>query len=240
MGSFFAGVKAGTLGGIVYVGGLAVFNALLLIGLKHEVLGYPSFYQMCSPGAQGNVTALNQCFSVVLEIYVPFIAFIGYFIALFFTAFFGLWYERIPGRGPVGKGEIMAGVIGIALVYSGFYGFSFNFDSEAATGAFLVAWTIFFGYVIGVLYKRYTRSVAFQTPDPSLLKILVDGKDFTGKTRTFATTSSHKVRAELADDASFKEWEVSGGVNLEDARSFDTIMEVNGDGLLKGKVGKKY
>ena len=69
---------------------------------------------------------------------------------------------------------------------------------------------------------------------------MVDGRDCTGKARTFATTSSHKVRAEAAEDASFKEWEAAGGITLEDVRSFETVMEVNGDGKLTGKVGTKY
>lgn len=242
MGSFFAGIKAGTLGGILYVGGLGVFNAALLIALKQQVIQYinQSYQNVCSPGTANNATALNQCFSSVLVDYVPVIAFIGFFVALFYCGVFGMLYEWFPGRGATGKGEIIAGIIGVNIVYFGFYGFAFNFESEAATGAFLVVWTLLFGYVVGRLYRRYTRSVVFEVQDPKVLKILVDNKNFAGKTRTFATTSSHKVRADVADDVSFKEWEASGGVTLEDARSFETIMEVNGDGLLKAKVTKKY
>ena len=68
----------------------------------------------------------------------------------------------------------------------------------------------------------------------------MDRQDCTGKARTFAATSSHKVRAEVAEDASFKEWEATGGITLEDTRSFETVMEVGGDGTLRGVVGPKY
>ncbi len=244
MGSFFAGIKAGTLGGIFYVGGLGIFNAVLLLALKSQVIAYinqdQTFHQLCSPGTALNMTGLNQCFSSVLIDYIPVLAFVGFFVALFYCGLFGMFYEWFPGRGTTGKGELISGIIGLNIVYFGFYGFAFDVESDLATGTFLIIWTLLLGYLVGKLYTRYTRSVVFQSQDPNLLKILVDGKNLTGKTRTFATTSSHKIRAEVTDDASFKEWEISGGVSLEDARSFETIMEVNGDGLLKARVGKKY
>lgn len=243
MGSFFAGIKAGTLGGVLYVGGLAVFNVLLLFALKPEVLSAISTYypQVCTAAPpSGNASTLEDCFSLLVAVDVPYVAFIGFFIALLYTGIFGLWYERLPGSSSLVKGETIAAIVGFNLVLFGFYGFYFNYESGLATGVFLLAWTAVFGYVVGRLYKKYTRLVTFQSQDEGALRIFVDGRDFTGKTRTFATTSTHKVRAEVADDASFKEWEVGGAIMVEDPRSFETAMEVNGDGLLKAQVGKKY
>jgi F420-0:gamma-glutamyl ligase-like protein len=125
-------------------------------------------------------------------------------------------------------------------VVFGFSGFYFNTTAAEATSAFLVAWTILFGYLLGRLYGKYTRVVQIASQDPDLLKVLVDNSDMTGKARTFATTSNHKLRAEVSGDASFLGWATSGGVTLEDPKSFETVMEVNGDGSITGRVSKKY
>ena len=126
------------------------------------------------------------------------------------------------------------------LIFFGYAGYVFDPQSAAATGVFLIAWTGVFGYVVGRLYKKYTRVVEFSSQDDGLLRILVDGRDVTGRARTYATTSNHKLQASLSDEASFKEWTQSGGVSLEDPRSYETVMEVTGDGTVGGKVGKKY
>ncbi len=242
MGSFFAGIKAGTLGGALYVGGLAVFNVLLLYALKADVFAAisQSYPQVCTSSPAPGNASLEDCFSLLLAVDVPFVAFIGFLITLLYTGIFGLWYERLPGRGPLAKGETIAAIVGFNLVLFGYSGFYFDYRSGIATGIFVLAWTLLFGYLVGRLYRKYTRLVKFQSQDEELLRILVDGRDFTGKSRTFATTSTHKVRAEVADDSSFIEWQVGGGISVEDPRSFETAMEVNGEGILTAKVGKKY
>jgi hypothetical protein len=244
LGSFFAGIKAGTLGGIIYIGGLALFNAFLLLAMKPDVIAFISqsrtYSQVCGAGSAVNSTALNQCYSSVLTDYVPIIAFVGFFIVLFYSGLFGVWYEKFPGESSVVKGEEIAAIAGINLVYFGFYGFAFNFESGVATAVFLVLWTGVFGYLVSRLYTRYTRVVTFQSQDEGALKVFVDGRNLTGKARTFALTSSHRLRAEVSEDASFREWETTGGVKVEDPRSFETVFEVSGDGLLKAAVGKKY
>ena len=93
---------------------------------------------------------------------------------------------------------------------------------------------------MGRLYRRYTRLVKFESLGEGSLRIIVDGKDYTGKARTLATTSTHKVRAEVAEDASFKEWEGEAGIAIDDPRSFETTIEISGDGTLKALVAKKY
>lgn len=105
---------------------------------------------------------------------------------------------------------------------------------------FFAIWTVLYGAVLGRLYRRYTRSVRFETADEKLVKVMIDGNDYTGRSRTFARSSAHKVRAKIAKGASFREWNVSGGVTVEDPRSVETTMKVDGDGLLRAQGGKKH
>jgi len=241
LGSFFAGIKAGTLSGILYIGGLAVFNVVLLYALQNSALhaisqAYP---QSCplTPNVNGSAA---DCFQSVVAVDVPFIAFVAFFITLIYAGVFGLYYDSLPNLGSTVKGLIFAAVIGLSLVFFGFSGYVFDFESGVATALVMLIWTPFFGYLLGRLYKKYTREVEFSSQNPELLKIIVDGRDSTGRVKTFATTSNHKLRAEVAEDASFKEWQAAGGISLEDARSFETTMEVNDKGKIVGNVGTKY
>ncbi len=243
MGSFFAGVKAGTLSGFLYVGGTAVFNVMLLYALKPNVLDFiqQQYSTVCAPGTLSNATnSVEDCFASVVAVDVPYIAFVGFFVVLAYAGTFGILYDSLPSRSSMVKGEVFAAIAGLNLLVFGFSGFFFDMPSSVASGAFLAAWTLVFGYFLGRLYKRYTRPVSVDSQDPSLLKVVIDGRDLTGKTRTFALTSSHKLRAELTDDASFREWEVTGGLAVEDARSFETVLEVSGEGSLRGIVTRKY
>jgi hypothetical protein len=241
LGSFFAGIKAGTLAGILYVGGMAVFNVILLYALQADALisinkANPVLCPII-PNVNGSV---QDCFSSVIAVDVPFIAFVAFFVALLYAGLFGMYFDYFPRLGTFGKGMVIAIIIGANLLFFGFAGYVFDSQSAVATSVFLVGWTALFGYLLGRLYRRYTRSVGFESEDPSMLRILVDGRDATGKAKTFATTSSHKLRAEVSDDASFREWEASGEITVEDPRSFETLIEVNGNGTLKGKVTGKY
>ena len=247
MGSFFAGVKAGTLAGILYAAGLGFFAGLVLVAFKSEVIAYISQPQeyavVCGvTGSATNSTALQLCYSSQFALFVPFMAFVIFFVALFWSALFGIWYERFPGQNAATKGEVLAtAMVVVTFLLIGFpYGYAFSYDTALVSGTFLIVWSILFGYVLGRSYRRYTRLVAIDSQDPDLLKVLVDGHDFTGKSRTFAYTSNHKLKAELSDDASFREWEVTGALSVEDPRSFETVVEINGDGALKGIVTRKY
>jgi hypothetical protein len=243
LGSFFAGIKAGTLSGMLYVGGLAIFNVVLLYALKGDVLRaiQSSYSSVCAPTAIGNGTvSIEDCFSSVVSVDVPYVAFVAFFISLLYAGIFGRVYDSLPGTSPVLRGELIATIVGANLLFFGFAGFYFDFESEVATSVFLLIWSIVFGYFLGRLYKKYTRVVQFSADNPDLLKVMVDGSNQTGKSRTFALTSSHRVRAEVAEDASFREWKPSGGISVEDPRSFETLFEVNGDGVLKGQASKKY
>lgn len=245
MGSFFAGIKSGTLSGIVYLGGLALFNVFVLYVFKAETLGAltQSYSQFCTGTSPINSTITGSpedCFASVVTVLVPTAAFLGFFVALLYAGILGRYYESFPGRHPVLRGETMAVIVGVNLLVFGLSGDYFTYNTGVAMNVFFIAWTVLFGFLLGRLYKRYTRLVSFESEDRNLLKILVDGRDQTGKSLTFALTSNHRLKAEVADDASFKEWEPVGGIKLEDPRSFETVMEIEGDGTLKGKVGGKY
>ena len=247
MGSFFAGIKAGTLGGILYVAGLAAFNVILLYALKADVL---TAINQSNPVACPMVPNVNgsvqDCFDLVISVSVPFVSFVSIFVVLFISGLFGMYYDSLPGSGATVRGLFFGAIVVFCMIFVVplFFGlgliYAFDLTSSAATAAFLICWTPVFGYLLGRLYKKYTRTVAFSSIDPGLLKVVVDGRDSTGRVKTFATTSSHRLRAEIAEGASFKEWESTGGVGLEDSRSFETVMEVNGDGKIVGNVSPKY
>jgi len=241
LGSFFAGIKAGTLSGVLYVGGMAVFNVVLLYALQSSALNAISqAYPKDCPRIANATGSAADCFQSVVAVDVPFIAFVAFFITLIYAGVFGLYYDSLPTRGSTIKGLIFAAVIGLSLVFFGFSGYVFDSESGVATTLMMLLWTPLFGYLLGRFYKKYTREVEFSSQDPGLLKVVVDGRDSTGRVKTFATTSNHKLRAEVAEDASFREWQATGGISLEDARSFETTMEVNDNGKLVGMVGTKY
>ena len=251
MGSFFAGIKAGTLGGILYFGGLAVFNVAILYALQSEFLawveshgstvyGNTTLASACPLVPSVNGTSATQCLSLVASLAVPVWSFVGFFVGLAFAGLLGTYYDSLPTRSPTVKGGMIAALLAIVLVTFIPVGFFFNLEVSALTSAFLVVWTGVFGFVLGGLYRRYSRLVTVESQDTALLKVVVDGKDLTGKARTFALSSIHRLRAEVSNDASFREWEASGGLAVEDLRSFETVLEVNGEGTLKGIVTRKY
>ncbi len=242
MGSFFAGIKAGTLGGVLYFGGLAAFNALLLYIFKANALSLISqtYPQSCPSVASVNSSSIEECFSSVVVLYLPYIAFLGFFASLIYSGLFGRFFERFPGRSPTGKGVTAAAFVGLTLLALGLIGVFLGYPASQLLAVFFFLWTGVYGAVLGRLYKRYTRVVRFESVDEASLRVLIDDRDYTGKSSTFAHTSTHRVRADVAGDSSFKGWTVSGGVTVEDPRSFETVMEVKGDGLLKAQGGKKY
>ena len=245
MGSFFGGIKAGTLSGVLYFGGLAVFNVAILYAFKADTMNTltNSFAQYCNSSAPTNSTvsgSVDDCFTAVVTILIPIGAFLGFFLSLLYAGVFGLFYEQFPGPSGPYKGELMALVVGLNLVAFGLSGYYFSYLASISINVFFVAWTAVYGVLLGSRYRKYTSLITFTSQDDKLLRVIVDGRDLTGKARTFATTSTHQVRAEVADDASFKEWETTGGIKVEDPRSFDTVMEVSGSGQIKAQVGRKY
>lgn len=244
LGSFFAGIKAGTVSGVLYLGGLAVLNVVVLYVFKADTLNAlsHSYSQYCTSSPTNSTVSgtPEDCFASVVTVLIPIGAFVGFLFILVLAGLFGRYYDSFPGKGPLVRGETMAIVSGLGLQFFGLAGDFFTYAEAAAVSLIFLGLTATYGLFLGRLYRRYTRLVHFESEDASLLKVLVGGKDMTGKTRTLAHTSSHNVRAEVADDAYFKGWQVDGAISVEDSRSFETTLEVSGDGGLKGGVGKKY
>ena len=245
MGSFFAGIKAGTLGGIIYVSGTAFFLVAMMYVFRADANSslLRSFNQICVSGQPINSTttgSVGDCFDSIVQGLIPAGATVGFFVSLFYAGAFGVYFDYLPGKSALLKAEPLAVVCGLSLLVIGLGQLFSDFSFGVALYAFFAAWTVLFGVILGRLYTRYTRVVRFQSENPDLLRVIVDGRDFTGKSRTFATTSNHKLRARVSDDTSFKGWAASGGVTLEDPKSFETVMEVNGEGSVNGKVGKKH
>jgi hypothetical protein len=235
MGSFFAGIKAGTLSGIFYFGGIAAFNALLLYAFRPDVLNLisQSYPQNCP--STHNASA---CFNLIVG-YLPYMAFLGFFMSLFFVGLFGRFYESFPGKSPLIKGEVAAIMVGFALAILGLAGVRVGALATEELAVFFAVWTFLYGAFLGGFYKRYTRTVKFETIDADLVRVLIDGNDYTGVSRTFAHSSTHTAKAKVAKGASFNGWNSSGGVTVESPRSSETTIEVSGDGLLRAQGARK-
>lgn len=237
-----AGVKAGVVAGIVYIGTIVAANLAVLYALKQDVLDYitNNFNLVCSPVNSVNPGTVQDCFNSLAPYYLPFVAFAGFALTLVYAGVFGRMYDRLPARGPSFKGLIVAPVVAISLAYFQLIGLTFELLATEILTAVLIGATILYGLLLGRFYNRYTRTIKFVSENESALRIIVGRSDLTGKTATLAAKSSHNIEARVVEDSSFKGWSVSGGVTVEDLRSFETTMEVNGDGLLKGQVAKKY
>lgn len=245
MGSFFAGVKAGTLSGMLYVGGLAASLVLVLYLYRGDAVTslLRSFDQYCVVNAPLNSTTTGSgqdCFDQLVQNVIPAGAVIGFFVSLGYAGVLGLFYELMPGRSAPLKTAPVAAATALTMLVLGLEPLILLFSFAPLLFGLVAAWTVVFAVVLGTLYRRYTRLVRIESEDKALLKVMVDGRDMTGKERTFALTSSHRVRAEVASDASFREWEVTGKLGVEDPRSFETVFEVGGDGTLRGVVASKY
>lgn len=233
MGSAFAGVKAGILSGLVFAGSLGLYNVLLLYLLKPDVLKFVASGGYCGPGTSGNSISPEDCFSAVVAIYIPYFTFLVFIISLIFAAAYGRFFEYIPGRGYRTKSTLIALAFLVVLLVLGLGGLAFEFAARISSLGFNLFITLVYGAVLGVFYKRYTRIVEFVSPDTTALRIEVDGKNYTGKKKTLSMGSTHKVKAVTTTGSSFKEWLASGGVSIEDPRSFETTIEIGGDGILK-------
>lgn len=229
MGSGFAGVKAGILAGVFLAASIAIFNLVLLYAEKGQVMQYLSQVSYCA-GTNSTVSTPDGCFSTIVNVSLPVNAFKVVVIAIFFAGLYGLYFERIPSRHYVIKAIIVSLLVLVTILLFETAGVSTDYLQTVALFVFDLFAVYVFAFITARLYRRYTREVRFDSARQ--LKITVDGHDCTGKTRTFSLHSSHTVRAPIESGA-FKEWLFSGGVTVEDPRSFETQMRVDGDGLLR-------
>jgi hypothetical protein len=228
LGASLAGAKAGILGGIFFGAAAGLFNVVILEAFSKSVLQYFSTNALCS----GTVAA-QDCFSTLLTADIPSLVIFPIAVAgILFGGFFGVFFEHLPGTGY----RIRAVAIGmgllIFLLFFGLAGLTIDQTEKTLMDVFDVVAMLGYTLIIAHFYRKYTREVKFESPNPKKLKILVEGKDLTSKVRTFSLHSTHTVRAP-SESGAFKEWLVSGGVSVLDAKSFETSMRVDGDGLLK-------
>jgi hypothetical protein len=229
LGASLAGAKAGILGGIFFAASVGLFNIALLEAFSGSVLAYFQTDPLCS----GATATPQECFATLLTTDIPsFVIFPTAVAGILFGWFFGVFFEHLPGTGY----RIRALAIGmgllIFLLFFGLNGLTVDQTEKLIMDAFDTVAMLGYAVIIARFYKKYTREVKFESPNPEKLKILVDGKDFTGKVRTLSVNSTHTVRAP-SESGAFKEWLVSGGVSVLDPKSFETTMRVDGDGLLK-------
>lgn len=229
MGSTFAGLKAGVLAGLLYCGTIALANLIMLILFKQDALNLinQNFSSQCS--------SAEDCFLSVLQIYLPLNTFTNFLISIFYSSIYGRLYEYIPGSEPSTKGVTISLILLINLSLLGSVVTQFAYIARIVIIIASVVLTLIYGVILGKFYKRYTRFVEFISQDKENLKILVDGRNMTNKKATFSVRSIHKIRAE--GKIPFKSWTTTGGVRIEDPRSYETSFEVTGDGVVK-VVGK--
>jgi hypothetical protein len=228
------------LAGIAVVGALALVNAIVLYALKADGISYIAshFAQSCTPSATNSTASVEDCFNSVVQIDIPLLAVISFIVSLVLATILGRIFESVPGSGTFTKGIIIGITLFVIFLILGLTGIAYERLGVTIVTVAYATGSIIYGVLFGYLYRRYTKLVQFESGDADSLKVLVDKKDLTGKARTFAMKSIHQVRAEGSQGTSFKEWLVSGGVSVDDSRSYETMMEVNGDGLLKA-ISKK-
>jgi len=224
-----AGAKAGILGGIFFAAAVGLVNWALLEVFSTTTLHVLSTISYCSGG--GNSTA-QACLSTLLNTNIPTLAVLQGASGILFGALYGMYFEFLPGEGYRIKAVAMGMVMLIVLLFLGLAGITID-----RTQQLIMYGTDFVGMIGYVVitaryYRRYTREVKFESPDPERLKFTVDRKNYTGKTKTLSLNSNHTIRAP-SESGAFHQWLVSGGVSVLDSKSFETTMRVEGDGLLK-------
>jgi len=232
-GSSLAGAKAGILGGIFFAAAAGLFNIALLETFSGSVLQVLQANQFCS-GAPGAASP-QECFSTLLTADIP--SLVMFPIAVFgiiFGGLYGMYYEFLPGHGYRTKAVAIGMLMLVFIVVFGVAGSTTTTDQTqlAIMRGFDTVAMLTYAVIIAHFYRKYTRVVEFESPNPEKLKITVNGKDYTGKAKTLALHSTHTVRAP-SESGAFKGWLVSGGVSVLDPKSFETTMRVDGDGLLK-------
>ena len=229
-GSSLAGAKAGILGGIFFAAAAGLFNAALLEAFSSSVLAVFQTNPLCVPPTG---TSPQDCFSTLITADIPsLVAFpIGVF-GILFGALYGMYYEYLPGHGYRIRAVAIGMAMLIAMLFLGVAGLTTDPNQKAIMDAFDSVSMLIYALIIAHFFRKYTREVEFESPDPERLKITVDGKNYTGKTKSLSLHSNHTVRAP-SESGTFHQWLVSGGVSVLDSKSFETTMRVDGDGLLK-------
>ena len=223
-----AGAKAGILGGIFFAAVAGLANWALMEAFSSAVLQVLSTISYCSAPA-GTPQA---CLSTLINTNIPTLAVLQGASGILFGALYGTYFEFLPGNGYRIKAVAAGMLMLVVLLFLGLAGITIDRTQQVIM--YVVDVVCMTGYVIitAHFYREYTREVKFESPNPESLKITVDHKNYTGKTKTLSLHSNHTVRAP-SESGAFHAWLVSGGVSVLDSKSFETTMRVDGDGLLK-------
>ena len=233
MGSVLAGVKAGVVASLYFASSVSLFNVLLLYSFKGQVLmfltqNYPTTCPASTtPGAVGTA---ETCFSDIVTTGVPEADLLRLaVIAMLFAVGIGVYFDYLPGRTYFRRTFLVVPIIIIGLLFLGLYGLVTDTTQLELMVVFESGTACLYAAILAWLYRRFTREVEFQGSTTS--KIMVDSRDVTGKKRTYAVNSTHKLVA--GDEKMFKGWLVSGGLTVGEPREARTSLRVTGDGLLK-------
>jgi hypothetical protein len=235
LGSIVGGLKAGIVASLYFAGSASLFNALILLSFKSDVIAYletNSPTQCSSAVAAGLAGSGEACFSTLLYSGIPFYDFVRMLIiAVFFSVSIGIYFDYIPG-GTYTRRTLLASLIMlIVMFFLALDGLVTDGVQQLLMISFEIVGAVFFAVIFAQLYRKFTREVEFQTQKTDL-KIKVDRRDVTGRKRTFTTNSTHKIQA-ASEGKPFREWLVSGGVSVKEPKESETTIKIIGDGLLK-------
>lgn len=227
MGSALAGAKAGAVATVYFAGSISLFNVLLLLAFKSQVLNYlqTTFTGCSGSGAQSCLTTL------LLEV-IPIEDLIRTAVlAILFAMAIGVYFDFLPGPTYMRRTLLGALIMLVAMLFLGVTGVVTSAVQEFLMIVFEAIAAFIYALILSRLYRRFTRQVEFQSVPPKG-KVLVNRRDLTGRKRTFRLNSTAKVEA-AGELKSFKGWLVSGGVVVSEPKEVKTSIRVNGDGLLK-------
>lgn len=231
MASGLAGAKAGILAGIFFAAAAGLFNVGLLQLYRDSTLATLQTNAICTTPPHTPA----DCFSSIVTAVIPtFVMFPVAVLGIIFGALYGLYYEYLPGHGYPVKAVAIGMVMLIFMIVTDVAGSTstVNTTQLSTVRAFDTLAMVGYSLILARFYRRFTREVQFQSPDPEKLKITVDGKNYTEKRKTLSVRSTHTIRAP-SESGTFHQWLTSGGVSVLDPKSFETTMRVEGDGLLK-------
>lgn len=225
MGSAVAGLKAGSVASLYFASAVSLFNILILLSFKSQVLSYLAQDPQCA-------ASVNACFSTVIFPGIPLYDFVRTeVIAILFAVIIGIYFDYLPGPSYFRKTLLASIVMLLAMLFLNLVGIV---SSELQLGLMVAFETVaagLYALIMARLYRRFTREVDFQTAVPDA-KLIVDKRNLTGKKRTLSVNSTHKVEAST-NDKPFKVWRVSGGVQVKEPREAKSAILVTGDGVLK-------
>jgi hypothetical protein len=222
-----AGAKAGILGGIFFAAVAGLANWGLMEAFSSAALQVLSTISYCS-GTGGP----QACLSTLINTNIPTLAVLQGASGILFGALYGMYFEFLPGNGYRIKAVAAGMLMLVVLLFLGLAGITIDRTQQVIMYGVDVVCMVGYVVITAHFYREYTREIKFVSPNPEKLKITVDHKNYTGKTKTLSFHSNHTIRAP-SESGAFHAWLVSGGVSVLDSKSFETTMRVDGDGLLK-------